>query len=240
MKNADHVFVLNEIAKDTLSRNIGIKKSKIHLIDNGVNTDEYKPMSQKEEIAFRDENKITGKRIFIQVGSVCDRKNQLEAVELLLPFLKEDSKSIFMYAGGIVSEEYQEEIRNYAKKNHVENQVVYLGELKPGRELNSYYSVADAMVYPSKAEGFSLAILEAMAAGTPVFIRDTLEFKLAGECLQYKNAYEFEEQMRGLILNDEIRKIQSEKARAIVMKNYSWEKIAKDYMIEIERGKSYE
>lgn len=230
MKSADYIFVLNEITRDTLIRHIGIEESKIHLIDNGVNTEVYKPMSQKEEADFRDQNKMTGKQIFIQVGSVCERKNQLGAVKLLLPFLKEDPNRIFMYAGGIISEEYQKEIESYAKAKGIENQVIYLGELKPGKELNNYYSVADAMVFPSKSEGFSLVILEAMAAGTPVFIRDTLEFKLASECLQYRNAHEFEEKMRKFILNNGARKKQSEKARAVVMMNYSWEKIAMDYM----------
>lgn len=236
MKKADYVFVLNKLTKDTLIKHVGIEKAKIHLIDNGVNPEVYKPISLAEEKDFRDMNKIAGKRILIQVGSVCERKNQLGAVKLLLPFLKEDPNCVFMYAGGIISEEYQEEIKSYAKKNHVENQVIYLGELKPGKELNKYYSVADAMVFPSKSEGFSLVILEAMSAGTPVFVRNTLEFKLADDCLQYKDANEFEEKMRKYILDDDSRKTLSEKAREVVIKNYNWNKIGMDYMIEIKRG----
>ena len=118
-------------------------------------------------------------KVYIQVGSVCERKNQLGALELLLSFLKKDSNSILLYTCGIITEDYQQEIKNLAEKNGIGNQVWYLGEMKTGKELNQYYSIAEAMVFPAKSEGFSLVILEAMMAGTPVLIRDTLEYVIS-------------------------------------------------------------
>lgn len=229
MKNADVVFVLNEHTIDTLVEKIGIEKQKIKLIDNGVNTDVYTPQSQEEINSFKRELGLENRNVFIQIGSVCDRKNQLGSLELLLPILKEREEYVFLYAGGIISKEYQEEIVDFCKKNHIEDKVRYLGELKPGNELNKYYNLADLMVFPSKSEGFSLVIVEAMSAGVPVIINDKLQFKLSSNCLKYSSKDDFDRVVRTKILNKEEQISQSKQAREAVVRNYSWDVIAKDY-----------
>lgn len=230
MKNADMVFVLNEHAIDTLTMHIGIDSAKIRLIDNGVNTDVYRPLSNEENSDLVAALGLKGKKVYLQIGSVCDRKNQRGALELLLPVLKEDEKSVFAYAGGIISEEYQTSIFEFAKKNGIKDQVLYMGELKPGETLNKYYNLADVMVFPSKAEGFSLVIIEAMSAGVPVIINENLQFKLSNECLKYKDSDGFIEVIKNSIINTETQKELSVKAREAVLKSYSWDKVAVDYL----------
>lgn len=229
MKQADMVYVLNEKTVETLIRYLGIAKSKIKLIDNGVNTTVYTPLSDHEKQIIKkkmDGNDIT---YFIQAGSVCDRKNQLGALKLLLPFLKESEKREFLYAGGIIDEQYQAEIVDFAKVNGVTNQVKYLGEVQPGKTLNEYYNSASAMIFPSKSEGFSLVIIEAMAAGVPVIINEKLQFKLAEECLRYTDEETFNDIIETEILDPNKQKELSEKARNVVLLHYSWDKISEDY-----------
>lgn len=230
MKNADMVFVLNEHTIDTLTMHIGIDSAKIRLIDNGVNTDVYRPLSNEENSDLVAALGLKGKKVYLQIGSVCDRKNQRGALELLLPVLKEDEKSVFAYAGGIISEEYQTSIFEFAKKNGIKEQVLYMGELKPGETLNKYYNLADVMVFPSKSEGFSLVIIEAMSAGVPVIINENLQFKLSNECLKYKDSDGFIEVIKNSIINTETQKELSVKAREAVLKSYSWDKVAVDYL----------
>lgn len=229
MKQADMVYVLNEKTVETLIRYLGIEKTKIKLIDNGVNTTIYMPLSDHEKQIIR--GKLDGRDFtyFIQVGSICDRKNQLGALKLLLPFLKESEHREFVYAGGIIDKQYQEEIENFAKVNGVANQVKYLGEVQPGKILNEYYNSASSMLFPSKSEGFSLVVIEAMAAGVPVIINENLQFKLAEKCLRYKNEENFNDILKKEILNIDKQKELSEKARNEVLLHYSWNKISEDY-----------
>ena len=84
--------------------------------------------------------------------------------------MKNNSQVIFIYAGGIVDKEYKEQIDQYAIENNIVEQIRYVGELRPGTELNNFYSSADAFIFPSIAEAFSLVIIESMAAGSPVFM----------------------------------------------------------------------
>lgn len=234
MKNADMIYVLNEHTIDTLIKYIGIDKERITLIDNGVNTEIYKPLPTNEMESFRKEKGLKGKRVYLQIGSVCDRKNQLGAIQLLLPLLKEDVNSFFVYAGGIISEEYQEQIKKFVNKMGISGQVVYMGELKPGKELNKYYNLADVMVFPSKSEGFSLVIIEAMSAGVPVIINERLQFKLSNECLKFSNETDFLETIKENILDEKRQKELSVKVREAVVKNYSWDEVAKDYIYSWE------
>ncbi|MDK0554240.1 glycosyltransferase family 4 protein [Clostridium perfringens] len=230
MKNADKIFVLNEQARKNIVENLSIEEKKVFLIDNGVNTNIYNIMNKDKKNSLKEKSNLINKKVFIQVGSICDRKNQLGAIKLLLPMMKKNKDIVFCYAGGIISEEYQEEIKNFAKINNISDRVSYFGELQPGKELNEFYNLADAMVFPSKAEGFSLVIIEAMSAGIPVIINKDLKFKLADKCLKYSDSNDFISIINNKILDDEnhLRLINS--VRNSVVKEYSWDKVSKDYL----------
>lgn len=239
MKNADAVFVLNEHTVQTLENYVGILPGKIKLIDNGVNTKIYHPKTIDKVQEFKKKQGFDGKQVFLQIGSVCDRKNQLGSIELLLPILKEKSDCVFLYAGGIISEEYQQQINDFVKKNGIQDKVKYLGELKPGKELNNYYNLSDALIFPSKSEGFSLVIIEAMAAGVPVIIDEKLQFKLSNECLKFNNQKEFEGIIRSQIMDKDAQKHLSEKVRNAVVMNYSWDKISQEYFEIWNQGEKH-
>lgn len=232
MKAADYVFVLNEQTKKNIAENIDLDVSKLHLIDNGVNTGIYHILEEAELADYKKKHNLQGKTVFVQVGSVCDRKNQLGAVELLCPFMKENKDIVYLYAGGVISPEYKQQIDDFAKEKGIEDQVVYFGELVPGAELNKFYNLASAMIFPSKAEGFSLVILEAMSAGVPVLIYDSLQFKLSDKCLKFKDADEFESIISTQILSDKRAEL-SANVRKAVVENYSWDIIAADYIGKI-------
>ncbi|MBQ3073815.1 MAG: glycosyltransferase family 4 protein [Ruminococcus sp.] len=228
MKEADFIFVLNEQTKKNIVEHIGINNSKVYLIDNGVNTDTYRKLPEAEIEALKEQYNIKGKKAFVQVGSVCDRKNQLTSIKLLLPLMKADENVVFLYAGGIISEEYQQQIADFAKENSLQDRVIYCGELSPGEELNRFYNLGSAMLFPSKAEGFSLVILEAMSAGVPVFVYENLLFKLSDKCLRFKDEADFERIMNERILTQGREEL-SREVRQAVLENYGWDKVASDY-----------
>lgn len=230
IKHADSVFVLNEQTKQNLITHLQVEPERVRLIHNGVNVDIYAVLAAEEKLRLQQEYGLSGKKIFIQVGSVCDRKNQLTAVKLLLPLMQQDRDVVFCYVGGVIDQEYQASIEQFASDHHVGEQVRYLGELQPGKQLNCFYNLAEAMVFPSKAEGFSLVIVEAMAAGVPVLVKDDLKFKLAKNCLQYQDEEDFVQTVRTHILNPVSRDQIAGDVRETVLAEYSWDKVAQTYM----------
>ena len=230
VKKADKVFVLNNITKEHFIKHLGIKESKIIVTINGVNTDVYRPLSQDKN------SDIT----LFQCGSVCERKNQLGAIKALTEFLKEDKSHKYLYAGGIIDQEYKNSIDNYIIENEIENQVIYAGELKPGEELNNYYNKGKAFIFPSKAEAFSLVILEAMASGLPVIMdrKNILEISsdIRNALLFYNNNDELNKTLREKIVDNVERKNISEKSRQLVLDKFSWKIVANKYLEEFEEN----
>ncbi len=229
-QQADQVFVLNEKTKEHFVKHLGISKDKIRVIANGVNTSVYYPMSENERLELKKRMGYEGKTVFFQAGSVCERKNQLTSVQLLSKLMQRNKDYVFLYAGGIIDPEYKNSIDSFAASHNIANQVIYMGELTPGKSLNEYYNIAEAFLFPSTSEGFSLVILEAMSAGLPVFVDANAGIKLPNDgknCFIYFDEKDFHQKIDEVLQNPAFYRAE---ARKCIEQNYSWDSVAQDYL----------
>lgn len=222
VKKADVVLVLNDITIDHFVNRIGVDKNKIFKIINGVNVEKYSPLEQTQINELKQQNGFADKKLVFQVGSVCERKNQLGSVEMLTDYLKEHRDVVYMYAGGIIDDEYQQKIKEYAQKNDISDQVKYVGELAPGRQLNEYYNMADCSVFTSTLESFGLVIIEAISSGTPVIIGQNLMFDLNGGYSMYHDENEFVSLVDSALKSGKINR----EDVSDVLDKYSWNTVA--------------
>lgn len=226
VKNADIVLVLNDITIDHFVNKIGVPRERIHKILNGVNIHRYVPLAQTEISDLKAANGLSNKKVIFQVGSVCERKNQLGSLRMLTNYLQGHPDVIFMYAGGIIDAEYQQSIINHGRECHISDQVRYIGEIAPGEQLNQYYNVADCCVFTSILESFGLVIIEAISSGTPVVLGGNLMFELSGGYSMYHSESEFVSMVdevlnRGKIAPDAFRD---------VLTKYSWDSVAREHL----------
>ena len=215
--------MLNDITIDHFVKRLGVDKAKIIKVQNGVNTTKYSPLSSKEVDNFKREQGLEDKKIIFQVGSVCERKNQLGTVEMLTDYLKQNPNIVYLYAGGVIDGEYQNAIMEKARQNGIEAQVKYVGELAPGEELNRYYNAAKVSVFTSKLESFGLVIIEAISSGTPVIVGSNLMFTLDGGFGIYNNAQEFVSLVEAALENN--KKTNCSR----FAEGYSWDQVAKQH-----------
>lgn len=234
MKRADRSFVLNADAINVISEHAGVPASKLTLIVNGVDTDAYRPLAASEVSELVESLGLSGMDCAIQVGSVCDRKNQMGALEMLAPLMAERKNLAYIYAGGIIDQEYKDALDAFAADKGIGERVVYLGELKPGKELNRYYNLAKCSIFATKAEAFGLVVIEAMSSGQSVFVDSSLKVDLEGV-----ERYEGGEDLRrkvARILDDDAERVQmATAARETVLASYSWDKVAADYVDAFEK-----
>lgn len=229
MKKADYLFVLNNKTKENAINHLGVNKDKIFLISHGVNTDIYKPLSVEEIEKTKSEINLSNKKIILQIGSVNENKGQKRALQMLLPLIKERQELVYAYAGGIVDENYQNEILEFAKVNKIENQVKYLGMIAPGEELNRIYNIAEATIVPSKFESFCLVVIESFSAGVPVLLDENSSFSFSESALLYTTD-NFEQVIKDDILDNKEQQIKLKKeVRENALNNYNWNAIAKQY-----------
>ena len=228
MKNADLIFVLNPKMKNNIVENLGIDENKVIRINNGVNTDVYAPLSSEQIEKVKEKLNLNNKRIILQVGSVNENKGQGRAVKMIAPLLRENSDTVFAFAGDIVSQEYYQEVLRTAKEEKVENQVVYLGTFSPGEEMNGLYNIADTAIFVSRYEGFSLACIESISAGVPVVLcSDSLSSFGDGSILAERQ--DVADRIRQLLNDADLLKELKQAARKNAVENFTWSKTAQKY-----------
>ena len=225
VKEADYTLVLNEKTKEHFINHLGVSPNRIFMIKNGVNTNTYRPLDNQANEQFKQSVGLKDKRYLFQVGSVCDRKNQLGAVKLLKQYLQQNKNIAYVYAGGIIDDEYQQQIKQYATDNGIAEQIIYAGELAPGEMLNRYYSAANASIFPSKQEAFGLVIIEAISAGATVLLEENFVLDLNSGFRIYTEDT-FNQYVTELLDN----KIVNEEGRQEVINKYSWNAVAKEHL----------
>lgn len=230
VRNADAVFVLNDVTVEHFVTRLGVDKNRIFKTINGVNVERYSPLTKERVADFEKSLGLEGKKLIFQVGSVCDRKNQLGTLEMLSDYLKSNGDVVFGYAGGVIDFEYQKKINELAEQNGVSEQVKYFGELSPGEELNKYYNIAECSVFSSTLESFGLVIIEAISAGTPVVMSNNLMFELSKGYYTYNSPDELVN-----IIDEILEKGKTEFAdRSEVVEKYGWDAVAEDYLSKIK------
>ncbi|MBO5870522.1 MAG: glycosyltransferase family 4 protein [Clostridia bacterium] len=226
VKNADAVFVLNDITKKHFVDKLSVDKERVYSVINGVNPERYFPMSEDKIKKSLDKYGLSGKKVIFQVGSVCERKNQLFTVKSLADYLKNNRGVVYMYAGGIIDAEYKQKIDDYAKENDIEKQIMYVGELTPGQQLNEYYNMASCCVFTATHEAFSLVIIEAITAGTPVILANNLKFDFDNCYRAYNNADEFVSLVEDVVKTNDLSWFDCNGVR----EKFNWGNICSMYM----------
>lgn len=240
-RHADNVFVLNDIVADMLKVHYGVPDGKISNVINGVNVDVYDGNSDEGSMAaIKDKYNLHGKDVVLQVGSVCDRKNQLGTLKLLVPMMKRKRSIVFLYAGGIIDAEYERLIRECAKAEGIAENVHYVGEIAPGRQLNCFYSIARCAFLNSKSEAFALVIAEALSARCPIFINDAIMRSLffwgkneGNGIIRIKET--FEDDLQRLLTDEDYYGEMRKKGRDFIKNEYSWDVAAKEYLKVLQK-----
>ncbi|MBQ7121490.1 MAG: glycosyltransferase family 4 protein [Clostridia bacterium] len=234
MKSADKVFVLNEKTKENVIKHLEIDDKKVVVIRNGVNTDVYKPLDEKEILKIKEKHNLTDKKVILQVGSVYENKGQARVVEMLAPLLKENDNLVYAYVGGIVSQEYFDRVKMAADENFVSDKTIYLGTVSPGKEMNEIYNIADATVFASEYEGFPLVCVESVSTGVPVMLCTDTAVNIGDGSVVATQANIVSCIRDSILNNPDEYKILRVLARENAVKNYSWQGIALEYMTKAE------
>lgn len=234
MKRADQSFVLNDDAISLIAEHVGIDASKLTLIVNGVDTEAYRPCESSDVDDLESSLGLADMDCIIQVGSVCDRKNQMGALKMVAPLMRERENLAYIYAGGVIDEEYKDSLDAFASSYGISERVVYLGELKPGKELNRYYNLAKCSLFTTKAEAFSLVVIEAMSSGQPVFVDSSLKVDVDG-IERYNDGDELRRKISRILDDETERERMAVAARTTVLEKYSWDKVAFDYARAFEK-----
>ncbi len=197
-------------------------KEKIIEIPNGINLDEFRPFSSKDECKNRIG--LGDKTVILFVGGLYQLKGPdilLKAIPKIVEF---DKNIIFVFAGRGNSDYYM----NISRKLNIERYVKFVGYVTNDKVC--YYNSADIFVLPSYEEMFPIVLLEASALGLPLVVSDLRTLRCIvknnynGLFVKPGNENELAEAIIYLLDNVDIRNKLGKNAAKLV-KDYSWDSI---------------
>jgi len=157
IKKFDCNICVSEILAEILTKYL--PKLKFEYVNNGVDTDKFCPIENKNDI--RKKLKLPlDKKIFIWCGSFTPRKNPIILIEAIEYLDRKDCFFIFCGARGKLLEIAKE-------KTNKNPNILFTGYIE---NIYKYLQASDFYISTSLSEGFHLSVYEAMACGVPVIL----------------------------------------------------------------------
>ena len=223
LENAKFIHVLNEEEESGI-RKLGISNN-CEIVANGVNLENIDPFLEgsKFESAFPEH---AGKPFVLFLSRLHYKKGLDILGELAKDFCNQFPEWSILVAGpdGGAQSKFEEQIKAYGLEERVHLLGPIYGDLK-----YSLLSSCEFFCLPSRQEGFSVAILEAMAASKPISITSHCHFEevAKSQCgfIDSLNPEQILESFTKLASSKELRREYGNNARSLIEKSYTWTQI---------------
>ncbi|MCW7074396.1 MAG: glycosyltransferase family 4 protein [Candidatus Methanospirare jalkutatii] len=159
-EKADAVICVSKFEKEIILKNFNMDSSKIFVIPNGVNLDEFKCV---EKIKEQKDRNI---KIILYVGRI----EKYKGLDYVVKALKYLPKNFVLEVVGRGS--YKSKIVKLARNLGIINRIRFYWDLNRD-ELIEKYAKADLLVLLSKYEAYGLVVAEALASKTPCIVANT-------------------------------------------------------------------
>ena len=218
---ADRIIAINHEIMSEL-RQAGVPPERIVFTPNGVELNGH----CKTDYSLED------KMIAVFVGRLHPNKG----LDMLLPAFKhalEKRPELHWQLWLLGDGPFRAELETLAKVLGISEQVIFYGQVT---DVSIYLDQADIFVLPSRAEGLSNALLEAMMHGLPCIAsdiagnRDLIKCNQTGLLVKVDDQLDLAEAMLRLADDQTLRQTIGQAARQIIEDNYSLDIIARKYI----------
>jgi glycosyltransferase involved in cell wall biosynthesis len=153
----DRVFAVSEQVRRHCIEVDGIDPSRVQTVYNGLDLADWNTASRWVERA--------GESVVATVGNIRRVKGHDVFIRAAASVAEKFPHASFRIAGDVLEPEYFAELQKLVSELKLDGRFHFVGGVT---DLREYLSAAEVFVLPSRSEGFSNAIVEAMAAALPV------------------------------------------------------------------------
>ncbi|MGM0609113.1 MAG: glycosyltransferase, partial [Candidatus Muiribacteriota bacterium] len=222
----NYIAVSADLAK-WLNQKCYITKEKISVIINGVDTNKFNKslVCDRKKFSFIEKDTLV-------LGSV-GRLDKIKNFDLLIfafyMLAKNNSHIKLVIAGNGAERNY---LKKIVKKLSLDNKVFFTGEVK---EIQNIYKLMDIFILPSKNEGISNTILEAMSSGLPVITtrvggnEELIEDGKQGFLIKPDSMYDICKAVQKYIDNTDLISNHGKNARKKAVKDFALDKMVLKY-----------
>jgi glycosyltransferase involved in cell wall biosynthesis len=191
-------------------REAGIAPEKLALISNGIELTD--PCNTKGSALRKELSGDSQGPVVLFVGRLVKEKGLDRLLRVWASLPGHETMLLLIVGDGPL----REDLESQAKKLRLFPSVRFLGHQA---EVSKFYSIADLFVLPSKTEGMSNSLLEAMAAGLPVVAskvggnKDVIEDQQSGFLVDWEDTTLCAEMLLTLLSDTELRQRMGNAAR---------------------------
>lgn len=214
---ADTVIADSEFLRKQLIERVWIDKKKIHVIYCGVDTESIVPVQRSTLNAQRP-------KTILFLGRFIERKRPDLAIEIFAKLhVKHPDTRLVMVGEGPMEDKLRLQVAGYRLQDIVE----FTGPLFGKEKLKKYHE-SDLFLFPSEKEGFVLVVLEAMAAGLPLVVPDSLGFPEAvgngknGYLANPKNIEDWVKKTEKILYSQSLQNTMRKHSRFLAETKFSW------------------
>ncbi len=230
LKNMNFMTLNSQATKNELINRFPDCTSKIKIIPMGIDIELFKKRNVEKSLVYL-KNKI-----LLFVGRLNEQKGLQFLIDAMPKIIKnEPSVKLLVIGEGA----YKKKLQQMATSKNANAYIEFLGAL-PHKEIAYYYNIADIFVMPSMStkigtEALGLALLEAMASGCAVIgtnvggIPYIIKNGYNGMLVEQKNSNALAKAIIMLIKDKKKSERLSRNAAEFARKNYSWDKVAKEF-----------
>jgi poly(glycerol-phosphate) alpha-glucosyltransferase len=206
-------------------------RNPVAIVPNGVDLAAFNNLPPRTALAERFPH-LAGRKIILFLSRLHPKKGLAHLLTAWKSVAQEERDWHLVIAGR--DDGAESATRAAIDSMQLQKSVTLTGVLEGGDKLAAF-SAADVFVLPSFSEGFSMAILEAMAARLPVMLTPGCNFPQAvraGAAIEVQpDASDTQRGLRQLIdMNDTDRRAMGQRGRALVESHYSWDALASQMM----------
>ena len=206
-EKADAVICVSNYEKKLVLKNFRIEESKVHVIPNGINLEEFKNV---DEIKKRKDRSV---KTILYVGRI-EKYKGLDFVVKALKLLPENFILEIVGKGS-----YKPKIVKLAKDLGVSDRIKFYQDLSR-EELIEKFAKADVLVLLSKHEAYGLVVAEALASKTPCVVANT---SALSEWIDGKSVFGVDYPIDVRVLTDMIVNVSNVRVECIEL--HTWDSI---------------
>lgn len=243
-RNADGVVAVSEAMRQDVMSLYDVPASKVRVIPNGIDPDEYRPVSRPE--ILRKHGVDPSRPFVLFVGRITRQKGIVHLVNAI-ERLREGAQ-IVLCAGAPDTEDIAREMEEAVAdaRAYGRHDILWIADMLPRDEIIALYAAAAVFVCPSVYEPFGIINLEAMACetavvasavgGIPGIVKEgetgtLVPFEARGFTdFEPKDARRFSrdlaEAVNRLLDDEALRRRMGEAGRRRVVEEYSWRAVA--------------
>jgi glycosyltransferase involved in cell wall biosynthesis len=169
IRHADYVVAISEqIRAQLLER--GVAEARIRQIPNAVDTERFQPATPQRKTLLRNEFGLPAdKTLFIFSGRLSRAKGLPMLIEAWPELIGRHPHLhlVIVGSGKLSFDDCEESIRAFVRAHALSGSVQFAGE---SDRVYDYLQASDLFIFPTEYEGFSLALVEALACAMPVVV----------------------------------------------------------------------